>query len=127
MDISELRIGQRVEQPYSRGPAIVTAIGACRHPGCKFGDECVEVRLVGKAATMNYRARQLGPADEPPIAPEGFAGFAGPTAMERYEAAYHSLGPDDPETIRLMRVAQLAENSAHCPICAAELGECGHS
>ena len=43
------------------------------------------------------------------------------TALGRYVSAAERLGDDDPETIRLRRLAQLAENSERCPICACEL------
>lgn len=61
MNISELHIGQEVILPNGRGPGVVTRLGTCYYPGCRYGKDCVEVRPGGKAITLNFRAAQLEP------------------------------------------------------------------
>lgn len=62
MLISELHVGQQVILP-NRRTAEVTRLGRCYWPGCRYGDDCVEVRVLGKVSTMNYRAGQLEPLE----------------------------------------------------------------
>jgi hypothetical protein len=66
MDIADMHIGQLVRVPYRRPDAEVTGLGRCYWPGCRYGDECVEIRFVGSASTMNFRASKLTPVE-----PEG--------------------------------------------------------
>lgn len=61
MNISELHIGQEVILPNGRGPGVVTRLGTCYWPGCRYGNDCVAVRPGGNVSTMNFRAAQLEP------------------------------------------------------------------
>lgn len=63
MNISDLRIGQEVGLPNGRGFGVVTRLGRCYYPGCRYGDDCVTVRPEGKAVTLSFRASRLEPVE----------------------------------------------------------------
>jgi hypothetical protein len=61
MDISEVRVGQRVVA-RNHYPGTVVHVGTCYWPGCRYGADCVEVRPDNSTAgNQNYRADVLQP------------------------------------------------------------------